>query len=95
MPIVIKPRGHRKLQTKKTTYMSDEAFADLNQALEDALAFERAERRDLSVMRIEGSCPPRERQSRYSNPKNANPVLADGIREISGGALELEFRLHT
>lgn len=39
--------------------MSDEAFSDLKQALEDALAFERAERRGLSVMRIEGSHPPK------------------------------------
>jgi len=28
------------VQTKKTNYMSDEAFADLKQAVEGALAFE-------------------------------------------------------
>ena len=36
--------------------MSDEAFADLKEAMEDALAFERGERRDLKVTRIQG-CP--------------------------------------
>jgi len=36
----MKATGARKVQTKKTNYMSDEAFADLKQALEDALAFE-------------------------------------------------------
>jgi hypothetical protein len=39
--------------------MSDEAFADLKQALEDALAFEHGERRELRVTRIEGSRPPK------------------------------------
>lgn len=55
----MKARGTRKVQTKKTNYMSDEAFADLKQALEDALAFERGERRDLSVTRPQGSRPPK------------------------------------
>jgi hypothetical protein len=55
----MKSRGTRKAQTKKTNYMSDPAFADLQQALEDALAFERGERRDLSVTRIQGSRPPK------------------------------------
>ena len=39
--------------------MSDEAFADLKQALEDALAFERGERRGLKVTGIPGSRPPK------------------------------------
>jgi hypothetical protein len=47
-------RSSRKCRNKKSEYMSDEAFAKLKQALEDALAFERWERRDLSVMRIQG-----------------------------------------
>jgi hypothetical protein len=34
--------------------MSDEAFVGLQRALEDALAFERGERRHLSVRRILG-----------------------------------------
>jgi hypothetical protein len=37
--------------------MNNEAFADLEQALEDALAFERGERRELRVTRTEGSRP--------------------------------------
>ena len=42
----------RKVKTNKTNYMSDAAFADLKQALEDGLAFERGERRYLSVTRL-------------------------------------------
>ncbi len=42
----------RKARTNKTNYMSDEAFADLKEASESALAFERGERRDLNVTRI-------------------------------------------
>ena len=34
-------------------------FADLKQALEDALAFERGERRELRVIRIDGLRPPK------------------------------------
>ena len=48
----------RKVQTNKTNYMSDEAFADLKEALEDALAFERSKRRDLKVTRIQAPRPP-------------------------------------
>jgi hypothetical protein len=40
--------------------MSDEAFADLKEALEGALAFERGERRDLNVTRIQAPRPPKE-----------------------------------
>ena len=43
----------RKVQTNKTNYMSDEAFADLKEAMEGVLAFERGERRDLKVTRIQ------------------------------------------
>jgi hypothetical protein len=39
--------------------MSDEAFVDLKEAMEDALAFERGERRKLKVTRIQGPQPPR------------------------------------
>jgi putative transcriptional regulator len=42
----------RKVQTNKTNYMSDEAFADLKEAMEDAVAFERGKRRDLKITRI-------------------------------------------
>jgi len=44
-------KSTRKGQRKKTEYMSDEAFADLREALEGALAFERGKRR-LHVTRI-------------------------------------------
>src|SRR6266478_6447846 len=49
----------RKVQTNKTNYMSDEAFADLKEAMEGALAFERGERRDLKVTRIQAPRPPK------------------------------------
>lgn len=49
----------RKVQTNKTNYMSDEAFADLKKAMEDAIAFERGERRDLKVTRIQVPRPPK------------------------------------
>ena len=51
-PIVMKATDTRKMQIKKPNYMNDEALADLKQALEDALAFERGEIRDLHVTRI-------------------------------------------
>ena len=49
----------RKVQTNKTNYMSDEAFADLKNAMEDALAFERGKGRDLKVTRIQAPHPPK------------------------------------
>ena len=57
---------------KNKNYMSDQAFADLKQALEDALAFEREERRDLNVTQIQASCHPnasRQILNRYLNPR--------------------------
>ena len=49
----------RKVQTNKTNYMSDDAFVDLKEAMEDALAFERGKRRDLKVTRIQAPRPPK------------------------------------
>ena len=49
----------RKVQTNKTNYMNDEAFADLKEAMEGALAFERGARRDLKVTRIQAPRPPK------------------------------------
>ena len=49
----------RKVQTNKANYMSAEAFADLKEAMADALAFERDQRRDLKVTRIQAPRPPR------------------------------------
>jgi hypothetical protein len=42
-----------KVPRKKNEYMKDEAFGDLKEVIEDALAFERGERRDLNVTRIQ------------------------------------------
>ena len=50
----------RKVQTNKANYMSEEAFGDLKEAMEGALAFERGERRrDLKVTRIQAPRPPK------------------------------------
>jgi putative transcriptional regulator len=49
----------RRVQTNKTNYLSDEAFADLKEAMEDALAFERGRRPDLKVTRIRAPRPPK------------------------------------
>ena len=49
----------RKTQTNKKNYMSDEAFAELKEAMEDALAFEHGKRRDLKVTRIRAPRPPK------------------------------------
>ncbi len=67
----MKAKGTRKVQTIKNP-MRDQTFADLRQALEDALAFERGERRDLKVTRIQGSRQPNasRRLSRRVNPKS-------------------------
>jgi putative transcriptional regulator len=56
---VMKTGKTRKAQTNKTNYMSDEAFADLKEAMEDALAFERGKRRDLRVTRIQAPRAPK------------------------------------
>jgi len=52
-------KKRRRVQTTKTNYMSDEAFADLKAAMEDALAFERGERRTLKITRIQAPRPPK------------------------------------
>jgi hypothetical protein len=55
---VIRARSPKD-QTRKANYLTHEAFADLKQALDDALAFERRERRDLNVTRVEAPQPPK------------------------------------
>lgn len=55
----MKKRNSRNVQTNKTNYMSDEAFADLKAAMEDAVAFERGERRNLKVNRIQAPRRPK------------------------------------
>ena len=52
-------RKVRRVQTNKANYMSDEAFADLKRAMEDALAFERGDRRNLKITRIRAPRPPK------------------------------------
>jgi putative transcriptional regulator len=49
----------RKIQINKANYMSNEAFADLKEAMEGALAYERGHRRDLKVTRIQAPRPPK------------------------------------
>ena len=49
----------RKVQTNKTNDMSVEAFADLKDAMKDALSFERGKRRDLKVTRIQAPRRPK------------------------------------
>jgi len=49
----------RKVQTNKSNVMSDEAFAELREAMEDALAFEHGKRRGLKVTRIQAPRPPK------------------------------------
>jgi hypothetical protein len=56
---IMKAKDSSKARRNKATHMRDEAFADLKQALEGALAFERGERRELRVRRTEGSRPPK------------------------------------
>ncbi len=53
----MKAKSTRNVQPKKTSHMDDEAFADLKEALEGALAFERGERRDLNVTPIQAPRP--------------------------------------
>ena len=50
----MKVKDSSKDHTNKTNYMSDEAFATLRKALEEALAFERGKRR-MHVTRIRAS----------------------------------------
>ena len=61
----------KKVQTNKTNYMTDEAFADLKEAMEDAVAFEHGRRRDLKVTRVQA---PR-------RPKAMSPTDIARIRE--------------
>jgi hypothetical protein len=61
----MKTRKIRKIQTNKTNYMSDDAFVDLEEAMEDALAFERGKRRDLNVTRIQAPRPQSNVPSRH------------------------------
>ena len=50
-----------RLQSLKGREMSREAFADLTEALQGALAFERGERRDLHATRMRAPSPPKKK----------------------------------
>ena len=54
----------QKTQTNKKNYMSDEAFADLKEAMEDSIAFEQGKRRDLKITRIRLPQAPKTMSSR-------------------------------
>lgn len=62
-PDMKRPRDNGKTLVQRPDHQSKgitrEAFLNLTQALEDALAFERGGRRDLTVTRIQGSRPPK------------------------------------
>ncbi len=64
------------LTNKAANYMSDEAFADLKEAMEDALAFERGERRNLKLTRIQAQRSPKlsskDRANRGTRPRVIN-----------------------
>jgi hypothetical protein len=47
------------VEPKEAKHMSDEAFADLKEAMEGALAFERGELRDLKATRIQAPHAPK------------------------------------
>jgi hypothetical protein len=50
--MTMKTAKRTRVMKNKANFMSDEAFADLNEALVGALAFERGEHRELLVTRI-------------------------------------------
>ena len=52
----------RKAQTNKTNYMSDDAFADLKDAIDEA--FERGKSRDLEITRLQAPRPPKAMSAR-------------------------------
>ena len=56
-----RPSDNRKTQRpdRQSKAIAGEAFRNLTQALEDALAFELGERKDLRVTRIRGFRPPK------------------------------------
>ena len=66
----------RKVQTDNTSLMSEKTFADLKEAMEDALAFERGHRRDLKVTQVQS---PRPRKARHQ--KTASRI--DGAKPRS------------
>jgi len=68
--------------TNKANYMSDEAFADLKEAMEDALAFERGERRNLKLTRIQAQRSPKLSSKDRAN-RGTRPRVINGRKKIS------------
>ncbi len=66
-----------KTRTNKANYMSDEAFDDLKQAVEDALAFEHGERHDLQVTRL---------QARLKDRMEASQGIKRGLESMKRNA---------
>ena len=84
----------RKMQTNKRNYMSDEGFADLKEAMEDAVAFEGSKRRNLRVTRIQA---PRQRSRTRSDEDTAGITRLPAIRNSDldfSGAIELIGESH-
>src|ERR1044072_6261754 len=69
----------RKAQTNKANYMSDEAFGDLKEAMEDVLAFERGKRRGLKVTRIQAPRPPKAMTPRDIARIRENPNCSQAV----------------
>ncbi len=68
--------------TNKANYMSDEAFADLKEAMEDTLAFERGERRNLKLTRIQAQRSPKLSSKDRAN-RGTRPRVINGRKKIS------------
>jgi putative transcriptional regulator len=79
--------GTHEVKIKKTKYMSDSAFAYLKEAIEGALAFERGERRDLKVTRLQVPRPPKAMSpkdiARIREKLNCSPTVFAMMLNIS------------
>lgn len=62
----------QKVQRNKKNYMSDGVFAGFKEAFEDALAYQRGNRRDLIVTRIHAP---------LSNTRSLKTIFPDRIEE--------------
>lgn len=69
----MKAKRSSSVQQKKARHMSNEAFADLKEALEDAIVFERGERRALPVTRIQAPPPLKAMSPKDSARKRQKP----------------------
>jgi len=53
--------------SQQNEHMSEKAFADLEEAVKNALAFERGQRRDLTVTRVQSPRPQKARNQKTTN----------------------------